>query len=340
MMRTGANPSKAGIPAYSPHPLGIALIVYIPFTEGYFENSLEILSYQIESIRSTTQDYDLLVFDNGSCTEVVEELQSYYAQKWIDWIILSQHNLGKAGAWNWIFAVMPNDLICYADSDVLFRQGWLEASLEVLEAFPQAGMIAAQPNFFDVMNGEGKAHLDLQNDNSYEFGEYWPSEKIIEEYCFGIGASEEITTQFYKEPLLAITKRELGVQAVSGASHMQFLTTRQVARQIVPLQAKKGLLRSETLGLDTKIDDLGYLHLSTREPYVFHMGNTINQRLLDEFQSVVGATLPKPPQGGEIRGTKWQRWLANLARHPRFNRTFLRVYNSLFRALYSENQGP
>ena len=159
-MRIGSNPAKAGLPAYEPKKLGIALIVYIPLLEGYFQNSLEIFKTQLASIRaSTSGEYDLLVFTNGCCQPVVMELQSLYRDKQIDWLIESQYNLGKAGAWNWIFASMPNELICYADSDVLFRPGWLEASLEILEAFPQAGMIAAQSNFFDVLSGEGQAHL-------------------------------------------------------------------------------------------------------------------------------------------------------------------------------------
>lgn len=133
-MRIGKNPAKAGLPAYQPQKLGVALIVYIPFTEGYFANSLEILKYQIASLRAATPlPYDLLVFDNGSCPEVVADLQQMQANEEIDWLVLSAHNLGKAGAWNWIFAAMPNELICYADSDVLFRPGWLEASLEILE---------------------------------------------------------------------------------------------------------------------------------------------------------------------------------------------------------------
>jgi hypothetical protein len=80
-MRTGANPAKAGIPAYTPQELGVALIVYIPFTEGYFANSLEILNYQITSLRATTrQPFDLLVFDNGSCPQAVAELNKLYKE--------------------------------------------------------------------------------------------------------------------------------------------------------------------------------------------------------------------------------------------------------------------
>lgn len=339
-MRTGANPAKAGIPAYSHQELGIALIVYIPFTEGYFTHSLELFKYQIASIRATTtQPYDLLVFDNGSCAQVVEELQSLYSQGKIDWLILSQHNLGKAGAWNWIFSAMPNELICYADSDVLFRTGWLEASLEIKKAFPEAGMVAALPNFYDVMDGQSEAHLKLQNDGIYDFDDYWPSREIIDEYCLGIGASNELAAEFYKKPLPAVTNQARGVRAVIGASHMQFLTTRQIARQIVPLSASKGLLRSETMGIDYKIDELGYLHLSTLTPYVFHMGNTLNERLIGEVESIAEDSSPTKftPQKGVHYQTRLHHWLSVLARRPRFNRLFLRIYNLLFRVLNAEN---
>ena len=204
-MRTGTNPAKIRPARLPAQELGVALIVYIPFTEGYFQNSLEIFSTRLPACAPPPRvQFDLLVFDNGSCTEVVSELNRLQAQKQIDWLILSRHNMGKAGAWNWIFAAMPNPLICYADSDVLFRPGWLEASREVLEAFPQAGMVSAQPNFYDVMQGEGKAHLALQENPVYTFEDYWPDKAIIDEYCLGIGAADEVAAPFYQKPFPAL----------------------------------------------------------------------------------------------------------------------------------------
>jgi len=338
-MRTGANPAKAGLPAYKPQRLGIATIVYIPSQEGYFQDSLEILRFTLASLReATSQSYDLLVFDNGSCAEAIAELRSFYEQKQIDWLVLSQHNIGKAGAWNWIFAAMPNELIGYADSDVLFRPGWLEASLQVLEAFPQAGMVSAQPNFYDVMDGQGVAHLKLRGDERYTFGDYWPAREIIDEYCLGIGATDEIASPFYQKPLPAITRQEQGVRAVIGASHMQFIIPRAVARQVVPLPASMGLRRAETMSLDYKIDELGCLHLSTQNPYVFHMGNTLSPRLLKEVDQVIeaGSIRPTAAKYSVARQSGWRRMAVRLVRHPRFNRQFVRLYNFLFQALHSE----
>jgi hypothetical protein len=341
-MRTGKNPAKDGLPAYTPHRLGIALIVYIPFTQGYFENSLQVFSYQIASLRAATSEpFDLLVFDNGSCPEAVSKLKELHEQGQIDWLILSAHNMGKAGAWNWIFAAMPNELICYADSDVLFRPGWLQASLQVLQAFPKAGMVGAQPNFYDVMQGKGQAHQILDSDPNYHFGDYWPDQDTVDEYCFGIGASEELATQFHNTPLPAITHQPSATQAILGASHMQFIIPRQVARQVVPLPATRGLLRAETMSLDHKIDQLGYLHLSTPGAHVFHMGNTINERLLQEVERITARPVPRnmPRNTAPSRASRTQRWLTSLAKRPRFQRLFLRAYNLLFRVLYSEAQG-
>jgi glycosyltransferase involved in cell wall biosynthesis len=342
-MRIGANPAKAGLPAYQPQRLGIATIVYVPSQEGYFENSLQILKYTLEGIRAATpQPFDLLVFDNGSCAEVVAELEAFHASRTIDWLVLSRHNLGKAGAWNWIFAAMPNELITYADSDVLFRPGWLEASLEILAAFPQAGMVSAQPNFYDVMDGQGQAHLALERDKNYRIGEYRPRAEIVDEFCLGIGATAEVAAPFYEKSLPAVTQVGRDVRAVIGASHMQFTIPRQVARQVVPLPATMGLRRAETMSLDHKIDALGYLHLSTLEPYVFHMGNTLSQRLLEEVRRVIGE-VPPGVSGADkpvVQGSAWRRLVTRLVRHPRLNRQFVRLYNFLFQTLHSTSSPP
>ncbi len=341
-MRTGTNPAKAGLPAYQSQKLGIATIVYIPSLDGYFEHSLEILKYTLASLRATTtQPFDLLVFDNGSCAQVVDELHALHKRGWIEWLILSRHNVGKAGAWNWIFSAMPNEILGYTDSDVLFRPGWLEASLEILGAFPQAGMVSAQPNFYDVMKGEGKAHLALQGDEAYHFEQYWPPKEVVDEYCLGIGASQELAATFHQNALPVVHHKRQGVRAVIGASHMQFIIPRAVARLVVPLPATRGLLHAETKALDFKIDQLGYLHLSTLRPYVFHMGNNLNPRVLNEVQQItsLGQSRATPPKKAPLQGSKWLRLLVALARTPRLKRGMVRLYHLLFQVLYAEKPG-
>ena len=44
----------------------------------------------------------------------------------IQYLMLSQHNLGKGGAWNMIFQAAPGEWLAYTDCDALFFDpGWL-----------------------------------------------------------------------------------------------------------------------------------------------------------------------------------------------------------------------
>jgi len=340
-MRTGQNPSKSGIPAYEPKQLGIALLVYIPFMEGYFKHSLDILKFQIASLYENTEgQFDLLVFDNGSCPEVIDTLGDLNNDHFIEWLVLSQNNLGKVGAWNWIFGSMPNELICYADSDVFFRQGWLAASLEIIKAFPKVGMVSAQPTFHDVLDGKGKAHLELHEDQNFRNGKYHPENEIVKEYCLGIGADDDLSARFFNMDLPCITDLRSNTNAVVGATHMQFIIPRELARELIPLPVSKGLHRAETTTLDRKIDQLGYLHLSTQENYVMHMGNTVNKKLLSEVQALDGSLDINilPEELVLSRRSVLFRLLSRLLRVPRINQFFLRVYDFLYRALYVERQ--
>jgi glycosyltransferase involved in cell wall biosynthesis len=340
-MRTGQNPSKSGIPAYNPKQLGIALLVYIPFMEGYFKHSLDILKFQIASLyQNTEQQFDLLVFDNGSCSEVIDALRDLHDDRHIEWLVLSKNNLGKVGAWNWIFGSMPNELICYADSDVFFRQEWLEASLEIIQAFPKAGMVSAQPTFHDVLDGRGKAHLSLDGDRDFRIGEYNPEFEIVQEYCLGIGADDDLAAHFHKMTLQTITDLRDNISAVIGATHMQFIIPKDVARQMTPLPVSKGLYRAETIALDRKIDELGYLHLSALKNHVLHMGNTLNEHLLAEVQELNGDSRSDGAPNKLVLSKKSVLFnvILRLSEIPSFNQFFLRIYDFLYRVLYVEKQ--
>lgn len=340
-MRTGQNPSKSGVPAYQPKQLGVALLVYIPFLQGYFKHSLDILKYQIASLyEHTKQDFDLLVFDNGSCPEVVNALSDLSNENIIEWLVLSKNNLGKVGAWNWIFGSLPNEYICYADSDVFFRQGWLEASLGIINAFSKVGMVSAQPTFHDVLDGKGKAHLQFKGDKNFESEIYRPDERIVEEYCQGIGADEELSDRFFNMELPSITDLHSKTTAVLGATHMQFIIPRDLARKLIPLPVSKGLYRKETMSLDHKIDELGYLHLSTKDNYVMHMGNMVSAKLLSEVQDLDGPIEINTNQESLVLSNKTAlfRIFLRLLRIPTINQFFLNVYDFLYRALYVEKQ--
>jgi hypothetical protein len=339
-MRQGQNPAKMGLPAYDPKRLGIVILTYIPSREGYFAQALEILKVQIASIHRTTREFDLMVFDNGSCMEVRQELQRLQVDGLIHFLILSRFNLGKTGALNWILAGLQNELIGYADGDVLFRPGWFEKSLEILQAFPGAGMISAQPCFFDALRGKGQAHLALkQEDDRYKITNETLDPSAIEEYGHGIGLSLEEIEDLKKTSNQVIKENKSGVRAVIGASHMQFIMPREVARRVIPLPATFALSPKEDMVLNTNIDQAGFLHLSTLKPYVHHMGNHLDQAFTEEIQQMDLSSILENPLSRQALNTSMDigksqqsavRFLNTMSKLPFMKKTLQRLYNLLF----------
>ena len=74
-MRKGQNPAKFVQNVTQPQRITIAVLNYIPFTSGFYAQTLDILKLCLGSIwENSDLPYDLLVFDNGSCQEAIDFL--------------------------------------------------------------------------------------------------------------------------------------------------------------------------------------------------------------------------------------------------------------------------
>jgi glycosyltransferase involved in cell wall biosynthesis len=338
-MRQGQNPAKMGLPAYQPKKLGLALLSYIPSQTGYFAQALEILKYQIASVHHSTTEFDLLLFDNGSSPEVQQELCNLQADGLIHFLILSKFNLGKTGALNWILAAMPNELIGFADGDVLFRPGWQEETERIFGAFPSAGLVTAQPCLFDILRGEGQAHVSLYDDPRYHCYKGQLDPEVVKEYARGTGLNAGQIEELIERPVDFVEDRSSSVRAVIGASHMQFVLRRETARRLLPLPAAYALNRDEDAALNRAVDQLGLMHLSTPEPFVHHIGNHLDENTLAEISQLELDKILREPIAGksgreQIKTSPAKRfgfWLfKNLSQWPFFRRIFQRFYNFLF----------
>ncbi len=333
-MRKGQNPAKSGMQAYTPHRLGIVTLVYIPVQEGYFDRALEIFKIHLASLyQYTHEEFDYLVYDNGSCPEVKRELEKLHEEGLITWLVLSDNNLGKTGALNQVLAGMPNEWICFVDSDMLFRPGWLEACWKINESFANCGMIGAQVIFPDWDVDKGNSQFRRQQDAQYVFSQEKAPAWLVEEYCRARGASEE-RTAVYREMLLdKVRSTRSGVEAyLGGNSHQQFLARAEVLRQILPLPSGLQLSREQDTYQDRRIDELGYLHLTTTLPYLYHMGNTIDPEIIPEINNLsqAGAAARREPAKTEKKTNLIWKLLVWLSRNRRTRRILLRLYNNLY----------
>jgi glycosyltransferase involved in cell wall biosynthesis len=338
-MRKGNNPAKMGLLAYQPKRLGLVLLSYIPTQSGYFAQSLEVLRYQIASIHHSTKEFDLLVFDNGSSPEVQDELRKLQSEGYIHFLVLSRFNIGKTGALNWILAALPNEFIGFSDGDVLFRPGWLEKSLEILQAFPTAGLVSVQPCLFDVLKSEAYAHHLLEKDPGYRLYSRLPDPAVVEEYGRGIGMDSKDIEALKQKPVQVVEETQTGVRALIGQSHMQFVLPRTVARRIRSLPASHALFREETKKINAYIDELGLVQLTSLEAYVYHMGNRLDETTLDEIRRMNLDTILQRSPGKRSTSSQPQVFpskkramqvLGWLAHFTLFKKTLQRFYNFLF----------
>ena len=278
MPRSGQNPMKWTQGVYKPQRITIAVLVYIPFLGEYWEQSLDVLRICLESIRvSTPEQFDLMVFDNGSCLEVKQFLLSEQDGGRINCLILSEKNVGKVGAWNLMFAAAPGDIIVYSDSDVLFLPGWLEESLRVLEAFPKVGMITAQParrglpRFCQTTLREAKQDPTIEIDQ----GDLLPHEFI--EWCrYGLGRSPEEHKRLIQGHY-DIRLRKGTTEAFVSADHFQFLTTKKALQRFLPFNVTIPLGGEDDCQLDRGMDEAGFWRLSLSQFLVHHLGNRLQE---------------------------------------------------------------
>src|SRR5574338_1072243 len=310
-MRKGQNPAKFVKDVARPERITVALLNYIPFLSGFYAETLDVLKVSLESMRKDAGlPFDLMVFDNGSCAEVRDFLVKEKDEGRIQYLILSEKNMGKGGAWNMMLAGAPGEIIAYTDSDVLFSPGWLKRSVELLEAFPQVGMVTARPfrtppEFYAGTLGWARKNASLEE------GQFIPWETYLE-FNLSLGQTEEENRKTYAETRDWRIQYQ-GLTAFAGASHWQFTAYKSVLQQFLPFDMDKPM--GQVRQLDRRMNDAGLLRLMVSDPLAMNMSNTLGY-LRGELKDA-----------GKKRRPSAARRLLELA--P-VKKTLLAVYNRIF----------
>jgi glycosyltransferase involved in cell wall biosynthesis len=282
MPRSGRHPLKVtGLrDDFRPQKITIATITHIPQVAGYWSESLDVLKLFFQSLfASTEQSFDLMVFDNASCEEVQDYLLRLKKESAIQYLTLSQYNLKKLGALNHLLSTAPGDYIAFADSDVYFLPGWLEASLKILEAFPEAAKVTALP----LVGGDktilyAENVLQAQSDPSLilKTGEL-VEQQYIDAHRISLGKTPEQYQTYLKNRKDVLLTRN-GVSAYLTGADFQFMITRQALKKALPLVVENPDEYYDPIYspvLERRLEAAGLWHLSTPDYLVHHMGNHV-----------------------------------------------------------------
>jgi glycosyltransferase involved in cell wall biosynthesis len=296
-MRIGQNPIKSVEKIAPPAPVTVVVIVFIPFLRGYYQNSLEILKLCLASIKANTSgEFDLLVFDNGSCAEVREFLGQEQTRGNIQFLMHSSRNIGKPAAWNIALASAPGEYITYADADVYFYPGWLETSLDALAEFPQAGMVTAMPMLVPekystatLKWAKKQSGVKVHRGPLLPWDDFW-------RHARSLGDSEKQARLFYdSNEAIKLIKRKK--EYYVGAAHFQFTAGKQALQEVLPIAADRPMGRVRLL--DEAMNARGYLRLCTDAWFVQHLGNAIPRQT--DFAKPPNS-LPNIPRGRRRSG--------------------------------------
>lgn len=307
-MRIGQNPLKTEEVRISPPaPVTIGVLNYIPDQVGYFKNQLDVLRLCVRSIRANAdREVDILVVDNGSCEAVVDHLRAELAAGVVDHLILNRRNIGKGNAMMQILRSALGDYIFYTDGDIFFKEGWVSAHIEILKAFPAVGVVGGIPlrNHADSKYAQRARSWIADNfDGQVEIGDLIPEEWTVE-FLRSLGVSspklEAQLSELNQLQDCRLTHNER--TAFLGASHMQFLISRETIEKIPNYRFGYALHTEDDDLVDHSIDTLGLLRLSTAHPMVYHMGNKLTEGwLTEEYNRLVGPTQRLMPSKVGVR---------------------------------------
>ena len=314
-MRKGQNPAKSLKDVARPERITVALLNYIPFLSGFYAETLDVLKACMESMRNDAGlPFDLMVFDNGSGEAVRDFLVNEKEEGRIQYLILSEKNVGKGGAWNVILAGAPGQIIAYTDSDVLFSPQWLSRSVEILETFPNVGMVTARP--FRTPPEFYESTLNwAQRGAVLEEGQFIPWERFLE-FNLSLGQTEEENRKVYAETKdWRITYKD--IVAMAGASHWQFTAYKSTLQQFLPFEMDKPM--GQVRQLDKRMNDAGLLRLMVSDPLAMNMSNTLGYLR------------------GELKGESKKRPVSlgkRVAELSPIKKLLLTIYNRIFKIYY------
>jgi glycosyltransferase involved in cell wall biosynthesis len=317
-MRKGQNPAKFVKDVAKPERITVALLNYIPFLSGFYAETLDVLKVSLESMRKDAGlPFDLMVFDNGSCAEVRDFLVKEKEEGRIQYLILSEKNMGKGGAWNVMLAGAPGEIIAYTDADVLFSSNWLARSVEILETFPNVGMVTARP-FRTSPELYTSTQEWARKNATLDEGQFiqW---KTFLEFNLSLGQTEEENVKVYAETSDWRIQYK-GLTALAGASHWQFTTYKSTLQQFLPFDMDKPM--GQVRQLDKRMNDAGLLRLMVSDPLAMNMSNTLGY-LRGELGKGKGRRKKKEGIGKRL-----------LELSP-IKRVLLAVYNKIFSWYYS-----
>ena len=285
-MRKGTNPEKENFDILIKNYHRIIIPIYIPHFEGYFSDSFEILKLCIQSLLLTVHDKTrITLYNNGSHPLVKEYIDELYQKEgYIDQVFHSKENLGKINAY--LSAAKSNvaPLITVTDADVFFKNNWQSSVEKIFIDFKEAGMVSPVPS--------SKAFKNFVNANWY-YGFFKGKIRFkdvadpegLKNFDVSLGNAKPLYDAIHLKQYMVLSNKKN--EAVMGCGHFLATLRREVfdkgPNEPSYIKIHGGI---ENKFIDFPNEELGFLRLATKKNYAYHLGNTVEDWMYKELESM------------------------------------------------------
>ncbi|WP_299385037.1 glycosyltransferase family A protein [uncultured Lacinutrix sp.] len=283
-MREGENISKEKKIEISTCSHRVIFPLYIPSQEGYYKDAFRIFEMSILSIIKTSiSTLKISVISNGSCDSVNNKLMEMCNNNVIDQLIIEKESIGKLNSILKALRTVEERLITITDADVLFLNNWEKEVISIFEAFPNAGMVSAVPVFRTHYRHTANIWLKFLFSKKLKFRKVYNPEALTK-FAKSIGWPR-LDAKF-KDVILTL-KAKNNTIAVVGNSHFTGTYKKEVFKMLPNASSSYKLGGdSEKLYLDIPVIKMGGYRLATYNNYAYHIGNTIESWMLDEYNAL------------------------------------------------------
>ena len=340
-MRIGQNPMKysrksngqASIYYKKPSKITACTISYVPFLDNYYSEGLEILKLSILSLRDNTiKDLDIVVYDNGSCNEVVDWLRDQLRKNVIQELYLSAENRKKLGAWNHLFPSAMGEYIYYFDSDFFHKKNCLEKMLNVIENFnrQEICLVTCNHNIPAETIKKSKENILLKNKKMKFLEDHFIGEEEL--YKIGKTMTDHVDQWLEKK----MKNKEIKIilnnkyEAYLGGSHAQFLLKKNVANKIFPIIKDKVIFQNDSI-FENIFFSKGGVKYTTIDNLAIHLGNQIDDFLKDELLKL---NVKVKLNNQKLDKIKIPKLILFIIKTPIIKNLIKKLYNLLFNIIF------
>ncbi|MBK9223720.1 MAG: glycosyltransferase family 2 protein [Flavobacterium sp.] len=288
-MRIGFNPQKSEKKINLTTYHRVIVVVYIPNEEGFYKNSYDVFKLCLDSLVATiNSNTAITIVNNGSYQKVTELLQNYLKDKKIDSLIHHSVNIGKIDALIGAARGAREQLITYSDSDILFQKGWQENVEKIFSTFSNVGSVSPISVRYGLFYGTSsvlKQIIFRKIKIKFE-----PIPENFDSYNKYLKSINWDTDKNEKKNWPVIERNN--TKAIIGSGHQVVTISREILFKSVPTNPSLTLVGgdSEYKYVDEPIDKLGKLRLCTYTNFAFHMGNNLEDWMIDVHKNNLKAT--------------------------------------------------